>query len=164
MVENYVEAYTLAAAERYVGRRRAATRQWIENEIEDQQAAEDEDPEAEAGEIDWEALTAEFGGQLAAWREEIPEQVAGEESVRVGNALALAFLTLLGASRKTWVTVGDSCPYCSSLGGRTIGIELYFLGRGQSFQPEGAETPLVVGSNVGHAPAHRGCDCVIVAG
>lgn len=155
-VENYVAAYGRAAAERYVGRRRAATREWL-----DEQTAGDD---GDGAEPDWGEMTGEFEAQLETWREEVPEQTAREESVRVGGALALAFLLALGASRKTWVTVGKNCPYCDSLSGRTIGIEAHFLLGGQSFMPEGAGSPLVVGSDVGHAPAHRGCDCVIVAG
>lgn len=161
-VENYVEAYTQGAAERYVARRRAAVREWLAEQVTAESGATA--GEAEESEADWEAVAAEFGGQLSEWREEIPAQVAQEESVRVGNALALAFLLLLGVTRKTWVTVGKNCPYCDSLSGRTIQIESFFLSAGQSFLPVGADSPLVMGGNVGHAPAHRGCDCVVVAG
>jgi hypothetical protein len=61
-----------------------------------------------------------------------------------------------------WVAFGESCPYCSALDGQVVGINRFFLEAGD-FQPEGADRPLTVSSNVGHAPAHAGCDCMTVA-
>lgn len=101
---------------------------------------------------------------LGQWRETEPGRMAREESVRGNNALALAFYRLLQIFRKTWVTFGENCPYCDSLGGRTLDIDAFFLSLGQSFLPEGAAAALIVGMDVGHAPAHEGCDCMVVAG
>jgi hypothetical protein len=67
-----------------------------------------------------------------------------------------------GISRIRWVGAGKSCPYCSSLDGRIIGITDNFIGKGEEFNPEGAEGPLVPSFNVGHPPAHAGCDCSII--
>lgn len=158
-IENYVGAVAAAAAGRYVGRRRVA----VGDAVEEGRGGKGEGEQGEE-ETDWGAVVEGVEGELETWRDEGPERVAREESVRIGGALALAFLLALGASRKTWVTVGESCPYCAELSGRTIGIESFFLSVGQSFMPGGADVPLVVGNDVGHAPAHRGCDCVIVAG
>jgi HK97 family phage portal protein len=163
-VANYVTAYVEAAAARYVGSRRAAVGKWLDEALAEPALTEADDPEDEPYEIPYEEVAGKFEEQLGTWREEVPGQVAREESVRVGNGLALAILILLGVTRKTWVTIGENCPYCDSLGGRTIEIDSFFLQMGQSFMPGGADGPLVVGNNVGHAPAHRGCDCVIVAG
>lgn len=159
-IENYVEAVTAAAAGRYVGRRQAA----VGDAMAESGGAGEQGGGGEGDEADWGAVVEGVEAELEAWREEGPGRVAREESVRIGGALALAFLIALGASRKTWVTVGENCPYCAELSGRSIGIESFFLTVGQSFMPGGADVPLVVGNDVGHAPAHRGCDCVIVAG
>lgn len=97
-------------------------------------------------------------------RETQPGRIAMHESVRAANAVAMAAYRAMGVSKKTWVTFGENCPYCQELGGRTLALEGFFLGQGQSWQPMGASRPLVVNGNIGHAPAHEGCDCMVVAG
>ena len=114
---------------------------------------------ATAGEPWFEALEAE----LDHWRDTRPQTIAGEESVRFGNALAVALYVAAGILRIRWVAIGDSCPYCNSLNGQVVGIRGQFLTAGTEFEPEGAERPLKVGHNVRHAPAHSGCDCVTMA-
>ena len=100
---------------------------------------------------------------LESYRENEPARMARQESVRVNNALAIALYGLMQVFRKRWITFGDNCPYCDSLAGRTIDLNAFFLALGQMFLPEGAEVPLIPGQNVGHAPAHEGCDCMVVA-
>jgi hypothetical protein len=97
------------------------------------------------------------------WREERPEEVGQGESSREGNAVAK--WVYVGALIRffRWVHVGKSCPFCRGLHGRIVGIEQNFLDAGVDFQPEGAETVLRPSRNVGHPPAHKGCDCLIVA-
>jgi HK97 family phage portal protein len=113
-----------------------------------------------AGEDVAEALEREFG----LWREAQPEEIALEESVRFGNALARTVYVAGGVMALRWIAFGQSCPYCSALNGRVVGIFEVFLEAGADFQPEGAEKPLNTAVNVGHAPAHRGCDCMVAAG
>ena len=113
---------------------------------------EEEDPEA--------ALEETFD----RWRNERPEDVGFEESVRFGAAMAKMVFVSGGAITLTWVTFGDNCPYCNGLDGRVVGVQEFFLPAGLAFQPEGVATPLVPSSNIGHAPAHGGCDCMIRAG
>jgi len=112
-----------------------------------------------AGEPWFEALEAELDG----WRKARPQQIAGGESVRFHNALAVALYGFAGVRRLRWVAIGQSCPYCNSLNGRIVGIRGEFLTGGTDFEPEGAERPLKVSRNVKHAPAHDGCDCVTMA-
>jgi HK97 family phage portal protein len=97
------------------------------------------------------------------WRENGATSSALQETVRLGSAIALMIYGRGGVKKKRWVTFGETCPYCRSLDGRTIAIEGYFLEEGQDFKPIGGSSPLRPSSNVGHAPAHRGCDCAIVA-
>ena len=101
---------------------------------------------------------------LTDWRVTKPARIARFESVRASNAVAQAVYKSLGGSRKTWVTFGENCPYCTTLGGRTISMDSFFLGRGQEFQPEGAAEGLKPSYDIGHAPAHEGCDCQVVLG
>lgn len=98
------------------------------------------------------------------WRNERPETTAGEETVRIGDAVASFVYLLAGRQVLRWVAVGKNCPYCSNLDGKIVGIQEYFIGQGEDYQPEGAETPLRPTSNIGHAPAHKGCDCMVMAG
>lgn len=162
--ESFVEAYAEAAAVRHVARQRAKLRELIRSFTgttpADIAAGEEDGEEISASLL----LLAAMEKMLEEWRESRPGQLAGEESVRVNNALALGFYRLLRVKNKLWVTFGENCPYCDSLAGRTIPLDGYFLLQGQDFKPEGAGDALRVGGNVGHAPAHGGCDCMIVAG
>ena len=109
-------------------------------------------------------IAAQIEAMLEHLRESEPERMARQESVRANNALAIALYGLMQVFRKRWITFGDNCPYCDSLAGRSIDLDAFFLALGQQFLPEGAELPLIPGQNVGHAPAHEGCDCMVVAG
>lgn len=113
----------------------------------------------DAGEPWLEALQAEFDN----WRENKPDQIAQQEAVRFNNALAVHLYSLAGILRLRWVAFGESCPYCSALNGRVVGITKFFLLAGESFEPDGAERPLQVSTGIRHAPAHKGCDCMVVA-
>jgi hypothetical protein len=66
--------------------------------------------------------------------------------------------------RKVWASSGGSCPYCTQLDGRTVEVEREFFTPDDSYQPEGAETPLTFTSSIGHPPIHQGCDCSVVPG
>lgn len=170
--DTFLEAYTAAAAERHVGRKAAQLRKKMGEVTSDERRVtsgevreEITEVEAEPEPEDLDALTlAEIEGLMAHWREVEPDRIAAEESVRANNALAIAFYALLGASTKTWVAFGDNCPYCNSLNGKSVGMDTFFLSLGQSFMPEGALSPLMPSSNIGHAPAHEGCDCMVIAG
>lgn len=107
----------------------------------------------------FEALEAELEG----WRDTKPAEIAAEESVRYNNGLGVHLYGLAGVNRLTWVTFDQSCPYCQSLDGQIVGIRGWFLEAGSEFMPEGAERPLTPGTNIRHAPAHRGCDCLVMA-
>ena len=145
---------------RYVetaGARRATRgRKRIEGILDEPRELVDADGDGEPDVL--EAIEAEIAGWeegAAGWAE--------DEAVRAGNALALAAYGAEGVTRKTWVTIGDSCPYCDELSGATMEIERPFVANGQALGA-GRGEPLVVGTDIGHAPAHKGCDCVVVAG
>lgn len=101
--------------------------------------------------------------ELGTWEDKRSAETARWESVRFNNALAVAVYAFARVVRKRWVAFDKSCPYCSQLDGQVVGITHFFLNAGTDFQPEGAERPLSVSHNIGHAPAHDGCDCMIVS-
>lgn len=102
--------------------------------------------------------------ELEAWNETMPERIATEESNRLNNAVAKFIYLAGGIAVLRWMSLGETCPYCQSLDGRTVKIADYFFLAGASFQPEGAERPMSPGNNIGHPPLHEGCDCILLAG
>ena len=103
--------------------------------------------------------------ELEGWREESRgDEISREESVRLNNAVAVMVYGMAGILTKRWLSFGDSCPYCTDLDGRSVGLKLNFLNAGDVFKPEGAASALVPSYGVGHPPAHRECDCMVVAG
>ena len=142
----FAQRYAEAGASRHAARSKDRIAQVIRRAIEQREP--------------WfEALETEFDH----WREVRPDEIAADEAVRFNSALAVHLYTTAGVRYLRWVTVGKACPYCRALDGKRIAIDSSFLGEGD-FQPEGAEKPLTVSRKVGHAPAHKGCNCVTVAG
>lgn len=140
-VEAFTTAYVNTAAVRHVARSQAGV-----------EAVLDSNPD------DWGTAVAD---DAAEWPETQPEGMAHEESIRAGNALAVAMYVGIGLLGKRWVSFGDSCPFCSRLNGQQSGITEIFLPAGADFEGVGGVV-LKVTRNIGHPPAHRGCDCMVV--
>ncbi len=110
----------------------------------------------------------ELEGRTGEWLE--PEgdtkprhvQVSSQERIMLGDAVACQVFAAAGAPGVVWRTLGDSCPYCKRLNGKRVGSLGVFISAGQQFEGEGDVVPLTPKHNIGHAPAHRGCDCTIV--
>lgn len=144
-VARFVTAYVREQGNRHAARNEAALRKILVDE----------------GDDAFEAVTA----QLETWRDDgAAQDVALEESVRAGGAVAKMIYVAAGVSLLRWRAVGDTCPYCSALDGQVVGVTEYFLVAGEEFQPDGAEKPLTTNQNRGHPPAHRGCDCLVSPG
>jgi hypothetical protein len=77
--------------------------------------------------------------------------------------MAIGLYAAAGVTILRWHSFGESCPYCTRLHGRTVGIQQNFIGAGEDFQPEGVDTPLTPKNDIRHPPAHKGCDCMIQA-
>lgn len=101
--------------------------------------------------------------RLGEWEETKAEKVARREVTKSGNAVARQAYKHAGVKKLVWHTMGsESCPFCQELDGKVVGIEEAFLPAGE-FSPEGAESPLVLSSDVYYPPAHDGCVCQVVA-
>ena len=91
------------------------------------------------------------------------DRIAGQESVRFGEALARAVWVAAGITLFRWRNTGSKqCPYCADLDGKITGASTPFLSAGSGFTPDGADAALTPRNDVFHPPAHRGCDCTIV--
>lgn len=143
----FVVDYLAAMAEGYVG----SSRNQIEALITD---ALDEGSDV------GDAIEARLDG----WEESRPGKVALQQSFEAGNALAVAAYGVYGVTRLKWAASGKSCNYCLRLNGSVIGIEHYFVKKGDSINGGADEDPLMVRRNTRHGPIHGGCDCVVVAG
>src|SRR3990167_4995387 len=112
-----------------------------------------------AGEDPVAALEARFG----EWEEVRPNEIADIETVRSGNSMAVSLFAAAGVTLLRWHAFGKSCPYCSSMDGRVVGIQQAFLGAGSEFMPDGADRPMAAEFDVRHPPLHNGCDCMVTA-
>ena len=101
----------------------------------------------------------EMEEQTEHWKESRPDIVEAER-IKVESAVSRAVWSSGGVVKIKSVANGDSCPFCSALNGKIIGIQESFLEPGQ-FQPEGAAAPLTVSSRKNHPPYHDGCECGI---
>lgn len=113
--------------------------------------------------LDAEDPAAALESEFDIWEDNRADITAKDETVQQGSAVVKFVFILAGVRFLRWVTFGDSCPYCRRLNGKVVGIKANFINAGDEFQPEGALTALVPSVNVGHAPAHKGCDCGITA-
>lgn len=145
-IDAFIEEYVTALAARQIGESHLQLKALL-----DQALQENEDP----GEL--------VEARLDEWSEKRPGAIARKESFNASNAFAKAFYLGAGITHLRWVASGENCPYCRDLDGIVVGILQFFLGKETDFQPDGADRPLNVRYNVGHPPAHDGCDCNIVA-
>jgi len=145
-VQDWIHSYLAAHAARHGATSRMLIRETIDKAI-----ASGEDP-AQAVVL-----------LLEGWPDQRAVLEAQNESVRFGNALAKFLYVGAGFVKVRWRAFGESCPYCTQLDGQVVGVQEFFLPAGVDFQPEGADYPLNPGHNIGHAPAHDGCDCMVTA-
>lgn len=104
-----------------------------------------------------------FDERMQNWEEIRPGEISMWEAIRSNNAVAKFVYVSVGITKIIWRAFGDSCPYCRKLNGKVIAIHKNFLNAGEDYQPDGAEKPLRPKTNIGHPPAHKGCDCMATA-
>ena len=108
-----------------------------------------------------EDLLAALEKRFDEWVETRPDKIASRETVGAGGAVAKFVYAAAGFTALRWISSGKSCPFCSGLDGQVVGMESNFIDEGQQYQPDGADGPLVPNTDIGHPPAHDGCDCQI---
>lgn len=143
-IENFIRAYVESLAAREVGANLGELNNLLES-------LSDEDPVEVIDE------------RMDHWVETKPPFLGQRESIQSLNAFVLAMYGTVGVTRKQWVATGDTCPYCRDLDGKIYNLNEPFLASGQEFEPEGAERPMKRTHDIGHAPLHDGCDCLIIA-
>lgn len=141
-VPRFVNSYLGSYAVRHVAMSQAAV----------ETAVQGDDPQAALDEL-WDR-----------WREVRPGTIATDETVRANNAVSKMLYAAAGVTVLRWFSIGDTCPYCTRLHGQVVGIDSWFIQAGETFAADAPDGPLTPSRNVGHPPAHRGCDCMVVAG
>ena len=142
-INDYLDGYTKRHIDSSLGQLRAL----VEENTEDAEAA--------GGAVD---------ERVDQWGETRPEKIANNESVRAGNAAALALFFGTGFSVSWQVRGAKTCPYCRALQGKRISRGNSFLNSGDSYEPAGTTNgPMKIFTTVQHPPLHQGCDCFISA-
>lgn len=113
----------------------------------------------------------EIERRLSVWADGDAERqakhfrVTGSEIVKLADAVALESFIAGGVLSLIWRSVGDSCPYCLRLNGTQVSSSRPFLAANEPLEvDEEGVPPLVSAGPIRHAPAHRGCNCIIVPG
>jgi HK97 family phage portal protein len=97
--------------------------------------------------------------QFEEWKDARPASHGNRASVQYSRAAARDAYAKGGVRRLRWVTAGDSCPFCSRLDGKIVGIDQEFVADGEKWEADGR--PPLVTKKTAHAPLHKGCDCDI---
>lgn len=101
--------------------------------------------------------------RLTEWEERRPSKIAMNETMQLGNAVALTVLKEAGASRVRWVNTGSkTCPYCQPMDGRVVAIGNQFVHDGDALLS--LEGEMKIYRDTTHPPLHQGCRCMIARG
>ena len=108
-------------------------------------------------------MAAEIELLLAKWLEERAPKVAKRQATEGNGAFSKLAYIAGGIISLRWVTAGSAtCPFCRKLNGRSVLGSENFLEAGTALESD--QGKLRVRRNVGHPPAHPGCDCYISPG
>ena len=101
--------------------------------------------------------------RLGEWSEKRPGKIAVAESTQFMAAAAKVVMVVAGVTLLRWVANADSCPFCSTMDGKVVGVEKDFVSAGEGVDAaSGDKAPMKLSSNIGHPPLHSGCLCDIV--
>ena len=110
-------------------------------------------------------ITESLKDVYSGWNTIRIEMIARTEVIRAANAGAEESYRQGGISRKVWMAaLGDACPFCTELDGKTVEIGTNFIDLNESFTVgEGEESQTMTASYeaVGYPPAHPHCRCAI---
>ena len=99
--------------------------------------------------------------RLDEWDATRARKVADIWVVRGDNAVSKETWRRGGIQTVRWMGRGEDCAYCGALDGNEMPIATPFVTKNQDFQPDGADSPLRPGRDIGHGPLHEGCSCSI---
>ena len=101
--------------------------------------------------------------KLAEWLEKRAQRMAKRQTTEGNGAFSKFAYIAGGVISLRWVTAGSAtCPFCRKLNGRSVLVSGNFLEAGSALESD--EGKLKAPGNVGHPPAHPGCDCFISPG
>lgn len=98
------------------------------------------------------------------WVADRPDKIARWEGSQIPNATARETWIVAGVKTLRWVAVGDTCPYCASLDGVTVGIDQPFVAAGGEVGDGSLADKLAIDRTTFHPPLHPACDCQVVPG
>lgn len=109
--------------------------------------------------------------RLDRWEGNRAGLTAASEATKANGAFSRMTYMLGGVDRMVWRSLGKSCPLCTEMDGRTIGVTDMFLEEGAKVVGSGpdGEVELVTHQPIGHPPLHGVsggggiCDCMVVA-
>ena len=152
--EEFVRDYSTNMATRYVLSSEGQLRSVISKAQADQPAGSDAEKEAVAAAV---LLRA------AEWDEKRASKVARREAAQANGAVSVNAYEEAGVVEVVWVTVGENCPLCAAMDGRTVATGSDFLAKGSTLKVEGS-SPLTSRRGVAHPPLHPpSCDCMVAA-
>jgi len=141
-VEGFVDEYLQTLAARWTGSSAGQVR-------------------ALANESDASAALDAVTARMEEWRATRADKETRWNAHRLNNAVAKWVFAALGVKHLVWVTYDKSCPYCQRLDGQVVGIEGWFVAKGEVLPGDESKPEFVVRQWVGHPPLHTGCDCTI---
>lgn len=110
-----------------------------------------------------EAVAAAVLLRAAEWDKKRASKVARREAAQANGAVSVNAYDEAGIAEVVWVTVGENCPLCKAMDGRTVATGSDFLAKGSTLEAEGS-SPLTSRRGVAHPPLHPpSCDCMIAA-
>lgn len=145
-LEEFIGQYTVGFAARYTSSSLGQLRHVVRQAIEENADIE-------------EAITTRLG----EWGERRPGKVAMNETVQLGNAVAMTVFIGAGVSRMRWANTGSQdCPYCTELDGKIVSAGRPFLRADETLESDDGKMKIYRPTL--HPPLHQGCDCQIVPG
>jgi len=95
------------------------------------------------------------------WEEKDPNKISKNETVFIASMIAREVFRYNGYQKLVFInTSGKSCPFCSQLDGKVVGINEPIIPKGESILADDGSNMRVYGTKM-HTPIHQGCQCDI---
>ena len=115
------------------------------------------------GDINFAEVEAELDLRLEKWLDKRAPKIAAQQTAEANGAVSKFAYVAGGIIKIRWVTAGKAtCPFCRKLSGRVVESFTNFIDQDQALETD--EGKLIPRRNIGHPPAHPGCDCFVSPG